>query len=45
METINKLSFESLPEEIGLKLQQLIKELPIENIFFYPATATAPPTL
>lgn len=45
METTKNLSFESLPEAIGLKLQQLIKELPIENVFFHPATATAPPHL
>lgn len=42
METTQNLSFQSLPQESVAKLKQLIKELPIENIFFHPATTTEP---
>lgn len=42
METIQNPSFQSLPQELAAKLQQLTKELPIEQIFFHAATANDP---
>lgn len=42
METIQNPSFQSLPQELGGKLQQLIAELAIEQLFFHAATAKDP---
>lgn len=42
METIQKLSFQAMPQELDTKLQQLIAELSIEKIFFHPATVKDP---
>ncbi len=42
METIQKLSFQAMPQELATKLQQLIAELSIEKIFFHPATVKDP---
>ena len=42
METIQNPSFQSLPQELAAKLQQLTKELTIEQIFFHAATANNP---
>lgn len=42
METIKNPSFQSLPQELGAKLHQLIAELPIEQLFFYAPTAKDP---
>lgn len=42
METIQNQLFQSVPQSLGAKLQQLIAELPIEQIFFYAPTAKDP---
>ncbi|MEH6762959.1 MAG: hypothetical protein V7655_00535 [Aequorivita antarctica] len=42
METIQNQSFQSVPQELGAKLQQLTKELTIEQLFYYAPTAKAP---
>lgn len=39
MDTIQNPSFQSLPQELAAKLQQLTQELTIEKIFYYAPTA------
>lgn len=42
METIQNQLFQSVPQSLGAKLQQLIAELPIEQLFFHAPTAKDP---